>query len=159
MLMLMLMLILILVLANVSISIRIPGGLMRYGATKGSKTRDFSHIWADICEKSRVFDTFWRAGRTKHSEGPKTRASQRQKHIKNSMLFTIWARKKSKTLYFLRIPAEMYEKYRVFDIFSHLAWPEGGGGEQNEVWRQQKNVKNTRLFAHLGRNVRKVSSF
>ena len=55
---------------------------MRYGARKGSKTRDFSHIWAEMCEKSRVFDTFWRAGRTKHSEGPKTHASRRQKNIK-----------------------------------------------------------------------------
>ena len=65
------------------------GNKMRYGARKGSKTRDFSHIWAEMCEKSRVFDTFWRAGRTKHSEGPKTHASRRQKNIKNSMLFTI----------------------------------------------------------------------
>ena len=74
------------------------------------------------------------------------------------MLFTIWARKRLKTQYFLRIPAKMCEKYRVFDIFSHLAWPEGGGGEQNEVWGK-KRVKNTRLFTHLGRNVRKVTSF
>ena len=62
---------------------------MRYGARKGSKTRDFSHIWAEMCEKSRVFDTFWRAGRTKHSEGPKTRASRRQK-ISKTRCFSLF---------------------------------------------------------------------
>ena len=62
--------------------------------------------------------------------------------------------KVSKTLDFSHIAAKMCDNYRVFDIFSHLAWPEGGGGEQNEVWRQKK-VKNTRLFAYFGGNVRK----
>ena len=74
------------------------GNKMRYGARKGSKTRDFSHIWAEMCEKSRVFDTFWRAGRTKHSEGPKTRASRRQKILKTrcfSLFFGGGAQKKS----------------------------------------------------------------
>ena len=34
------------------------GNKMRYGARKGSKTRDFSHISAQMCEKPHVFDIF-----------------------------------------------------------------------------------------------------
>ena len=74
---------------------------MRYGARKGSKTRDFSYIWAEMCEKSRVFDTFWRAGRTKHSEGPKTRASRRQKNIKNSMFSLFFGGGAQKSSFYL----------------------------------------------------------
>ena len=34
--------------------------LFEHSSQEVSKTRDFSHIWVDMCEKYSVFDTSWR---------------------------------------------------------------------------------------------------
>ena len=134
----------------------------KFWPRKGSNTRDFSHIWAEMCEKSRVFDTFWRAGRTKHSEGPKTRASQRQKkNIKNSMFFTIWVRKIYKTLCFPLFGPEKYQKLYTFcasppkcvKIIEFLTffrtWRGPREGEGNKMRYGARKGAKTLYFSHI----------